>query len=99
MLEAKLFGRGTNFRDLPELISIWILPKDPFGCNQMIYTVKNVVVENNNLLYNDGVTKLFLYTEGRYGGSKKLKAMLKYMTSTRNRQILKLEQYFFKETD
>lgn len=94
-----MFGRGTNFRDLPELISIWILPKDPFGCNQMIYTVKNVVVENNNLLYNDGVTKLFLYTEGRYGGSKKLKAMLKYMTSTRNRQILKLEQYFFKETD
>lgn len=82
MLDVKLLDRGTNFRDLPELISIWILPKDPFGCNQMIYTVKNVVVENNDLLYNDGVTKLFLYTEGKYGGSEKLKALLKYMTST-----------------
>lgn len=82
MLDAKLLDRGTNFRDLPELISIWILPKDPFGCNRMIYTVKNVVVENNDLLYNDGVTKLFLYTEGKYGGSEELQALLKYMTST-----------------
>lgn len=60
----------------------------------MIYTVKNVVVENNDLLYNDGVTKLFLYTEGKYGGSEKLKVLLKYMTSTRNRHIFKLGQYF-----
>ncbi len=82
MLDVKLLDRGTAFRDLPELISIWILPKDPFGCNQMVYTVKNVVVENNDLLYNDGVTKLFLYTEGKYGGSEELRALLKYMTST-----------------
>lgn len=82
MLDVKLLDRGTAFRNLPELISIWILPRDPFGCNQMVYTVKNVVVENNDLLYNDGVTKLFLYTEGKYGGSEKLRALLKYMAST-----------------
>lgn len=82
MLDVKLLDSGASFRDLPELISIWILPNDPFGGNQMVYTVKNVVVENNDLLYNDGVTKFFLYTEGKYGGSEKLRALLKYMTST-----------------
>ncbi len=68
--------------ELPEFISIWILPYDPFGENRMIYTVKNVVVENNQLVYNDGVMKFFLYTEGKYGGSDNLKSLLRYMSAT-----------------
>lgn len=82
VLDVKLLESGQRFYELPEMVSIWILPKDPFGDNRMIYTVKNVVEENNELLYNDGVKKLFLYINGEYGGSKELKALLKYMSST-----------------
>ena len=34
-------------RKLPDIFMIWILPYDPFGDGRMIYTVKNMVVENN----------------------------------------------------
>ena len=44
--------------------------------------LKNVVVENNQLVYNDGVTNLFLYTEGKLGGSPELEHLLKHMTHT-----------------
>ena len=80
--DAKLLGSGMETDELPEFISIWILPYDPFGENRMIYTVKNVVVENNQLVYNDGVMKFFLYTEGEYGGSDSLKSLLRYMSGT-----------------
>lgn len=48
----------------------------------MLYTVKNVVTENNHLLYNDGVIKLLLYTKGTKGGSKELKDLLTFMECT-----------------
>ena len=48
----------------------------------MLYTVKNMVVENNHLVYNDGVTKIFLYTKGTKGGSKELKELLTFMENT-----------------
>ena len=44
--------------------------------------MKNVVTENEKLVYNDGVSKIFLYTKGTKGGSKELKALLTYMEST-----------------
>lgn len=61
---------------------IWILPYDPFGENRMLYTVKNMVVENNELIYNDGVIKFFLYTKGKIGGSEQLKSLLTYFEET-----------------
>ena len=45
----------------------------------MVYTVKNIVTENNQLVYNDGVTKIFLYTKGTKGGSKELKELLTFL--------------------
>ena len=45
----------------------------------MLYTVKNKVEENNQIVYNDGVTKIYLYTKGEIGGSKKLKELLTFL--------------------
>lgn len=80
--DANQLMTGAEFESLPEFIIIWILPYDPFGDDRMIYTVKNMVVENNELVYNDGVLKLFLYTKGKIGGSEELKALLKYFEET-----------------
>ena len=80
--DAKELPTGSKFKSLPQLIMIWILPYDPFGDDRMLYTVKNVVVENNELVYNDGVLKLFLYTRGKRGGSENLKSLLTYFEET-----------------
>lgn len=83
LIDAKLLPRGVDFEQMPDIITIWILPYDPFGDNRMLYTVKNVVTENEKLIYNDGVSKIFLYTKGTKGGSKELKDLLTYMENTR----------------
>ena len=49
------------------------------GIRMDVYTVKNIVTENNQLVYNDGVTKIFLYTKGTKGGSKELKELLTFL--------------------
>ena len=50
--------------------------------DRMIYTVKSIVVEKQNIVYNDGITKIFLYTKGTKGGSQELKELLTYMENT-----------------
>jgi len=88
LTDIKLLNSREDFGELPELISIWILPYDPFGDNRMLYTVKNIVTENPDLKYNDGVTNLFLYTEGTIGGSKSLSDLLNHITHTTEENAL-----------
>ena len=88
MIDSKLLPSGEPYKNLPDMYSIWLLPYDPFGDNRMIYTVKNTVAENNQIVYNDGVTKIFLYTRGTVGGSKELKQLLDFMEhSTRENAV------------
>ncbi len=82
LIDSKLLPRNSRYQTLPDLITIWILPYDPFGDDRMIYTIKNMVVENHELVYNDGITKIILYTKGTKGGSKELKDFLTYMENT-----------------
>ena len=82
LMDVKLLETSVDYDRLPELWSIWILPYDPFGGNRMIYTVKNVVEEMPRIEYNDGMRKIFLYTDGEIGGSMELKNMLRYIRRT-----------------
>ena len=82
MIDSKLLPTGEPYKKLPDMFSIWILSTDPFKDNRMVYTVKNVVAENNQIVYNDGVTKIFLYTKGTVGGSKELKELLTFMENS-----------------
>lgn len=82
MIDSKLLPIGELYKNLPDMFSIWILPYDPFGDNRMVYTVKSIVTENNQIVYNDGVTKIFLYTKGKIGGSQELKNLLRFMENS-----------------
>lgn len=82
LLDAKLLPSRKTFSELPDVFTIWILPYDPFGDDRMIYTVKNMVVENNTLIYNDGITKIFLFINGTKGGTQDLKNMLHFFAET-----------------
>ena len=48
----------------------------------MLYTIKNFVAEDTQIVYNDGAVKLFLYTGGEIGGNDKLKDMLRYFSES-----------------
>ena len=48
----------------------------------MLYTVKNVVEEFPELIYNDGVKRLFLYVGGELGGTEELKGLLQYISDS-----------------
>ena len=82
LTDVKLLKAGENYKKLPNYISIWILPYDPFGQNRMLYTVKNLVAEDTQIVYNDGALKLFLYTDGEIGGNERLKDMLRYFAES-----------------
>ena len=87
LTDVKLLKAGEPYEELPEYISIWILPYDPFGKNQMIYTVKNCVEECPDVVYNDGVKRLFLYVGGELGGTEKLKDLLNYFSSSKKGNV------------
>ena len=44
--------------------------------------MKDSVVENPNIVYNDGVTKVYLYTKGTKGGNDNLRALLNFMENS-----------------
>lgn len=79
LTDVKLLSTGVDYDSLPDLFTIWILPYDPFGKNHMIYFVKNMVEGFDDLYYNDGIRKIFLYTDGKIGGSRELKRLLTYI--------------------
>lgn len=82
LTDSKFLKTGEEYEALPDYFSIWILPYDPFGDNRMIYTIKNMVVENPELEYNEGVTRVILYTNGAIGGWKELEALLQYFVES-----------------
>ena len=82
LTDVKHLGTSKKYKELPDFFFVWILPYDPFGDNRMIYTVKNMVVENQSLVYNDGVTRVFLYTEGEVGGTEEIQNLLNYMQNS-----------------
>lgn len=82
LTDVKLLSVGDKYEELPEYISIWILPYDPFGQNRMLYTVQNFVAEDTQIVYNDGVKKLFLYVGGEVGGNEELKNLLHYFSES-----------------
>lgn len=82
LTDAKLLPTKASYTHLPDVYSIWILPYDPFGADRMIYTVKNSVVENRDIMYNDGITKIFLYINGKFGGTEELRSLLRFLANT-----------------
>ena len=77
--DVKLLDSGADFEQLPDYVSIWILPDDPFDGERMIYTVKNMVTEDTDIVYNDGIKRLFLNAKGSVGGNDELRALLNYI--------------------
>lgn len=82
LLDIKSLRGGRPYKELPNTVIIWITTFDPFDRNRMQYTIKNGCVEDNEVRYNDGAVKIFLYTKGTEGNPNiELKNLLHYMES------------------
>ena len=78
LIDTQLLATNVDYEKLPNVVIIVILPYDPFGKNRMVYTIQNQCIEDPTLSYNDGATKIFLYTKGTEGNpSQELQDMLK----------------------
>ena len=83
LIDTKILSSGVNYDSLRNVVIIMILPYDPFDKKRMIYTIRNQCVEDASVSYDDGATKIFLYTKGTEGNpSQALKDMLQYIEST-----------------
>ena len=88
-LDKKAMERGDNdFSHVPDLYIINITNYDPFGCNQMVYSIKNTCEEVPELVYNDGVKIYYFNSIGTKGGSQELKIFLKYLVESKNENIV-----------
>lgn len=80
LLDTQLLASGQSYERLPRVVIIVILPYDPFDANRMVYTVENRCIEDSSIPYDDGITKIYLYTKGTEGNpSHELQDMLKYI--------------------
>ena len=67
-----------DFRKLPNLYIITILPYDPFGEDYMMYQFYNQCEEVPGLAYGDGLRYIYFNTKGKKGGSPSIQEMLQY---------------------
>lgn len=83
LIDTQVLSSGVNYESLQNVVIIVILPYDPFYQNRMVYTIKNQCIEDSRVPYDDGATKIFLYTKGTEGNpSHALKDMLRYIEKT-----------------
>lgn len=83
MIDAQVLSTGVNYEKLPNVVTIFILPYDPFRKNRMVYTFRNQCMEDADVNYEDGALNIILYTRGSEGTpSQELKDMLHYMEKT-----------------
>ena len=88
LIDTQLLDAGVGYENLPNVIIIIILPYDPFDKNRMVYTIQNQCIEDPSMSYEDGATKIFLYTRGTEGKpSQELRDMLKYIEKTTNENV------------
>ena len=58
------------------------LPYDPFGEGRVIYTIKNIIAENPDIVYNDGMTTMILNAKGKGSGNEELEKLLDFFVDT-----------------
>ncbi len=88
LIDTQLLSTGIKYDKLQNVVIIFILQSATFDKNRMVYTIRNQCVEDSSVSYDDGSTKIFLYTKGIEGNpSQELKDMLQYMENTTNENV------------
>ena len=87
-IDVNSLAAGADYSSLKKVIVVMIMPFDPFGYDQMVYTIQNTCLEVPELPYDDGAKTMFLYTRGTQGNpSTRLKELLHYMEETKAENV------------
>ena len=79
-IDAGNLAAGEDYSVLRNVVVIFITTYDPFGLKRMVYTIKNMCVEEPGLPYEDGARTIFLYTKGTEGAPPvALRQLARYM--------------------
>lgn len=82
-IDARSLKAGQDYNCLKNVITIMIVPFDPFGLDRMVYTIQSKCLEEPDMPYDDGAKSIFLYTKGKKGNPpEELKQLLQYMEHT-----------------
>ena len=88
-IDSRYIRNGErNFGNLPNLFVLTITEYDPFGKDQMIYTVSNSCREEPGMKYDDGLIFYYFNTKGKKGGTPEIQAMLKYMMESTEKNVV-----------
>lgn len=88
-IDSRYIRNGErDFGNLPNLFVLTITEYDPFGKDQMIYTVSNSCREEPGLKYDDGLVFYYFNTRGKKGGTPEIRAMLKYMIESTEKNVV-----------
>ena len=80
IIDRTVLPSGALYRDLPDVYVIVITNFDPFDRDRIIYTGKTVILEEQDLEYNDGIKTIYLNTTGSVGNVRQeVRELLRYM--------------------
>ncbi len=84
IIDSRSLKSGEDFGKLKRVYVIFICNYDPFGYDRVKYTIRNMCVEEPEMLYDDGAQTTVLYTKGTKGDdiSEELRQFLSYMENT-----------------
>ena len=81
-MDGELLAKGKSYRYLKNTIIIFICTFDPFGRGLAKYTFNAICNEDHSLVLDDGVTRVFINTEGdRHRISKELASLIGYIST------------------
>lgn len=87
-IDSRLMKSGEReFSRLPNLYVLTITNFDIFGKDYMMYRIQNCCEEIPELEYDDGLQFLYFYTGGTKGGNEEIKAMLRYLQDSTEKNI------------
>ena len=84
LIDVHLLESGSKYDSLPEMVLVFILSYDPFGAGAMRYEARSTLVTHPEIGYNDGVRRIYLYTDGKVTedadeGELRLQELLRYI--------------------
>ena len=84
IIDSRSLKSGEDFGKLKRVYVIFICNYDPFGCDRVKYTIRNMCVEEPEMPYDDGAQTTVLYTKGTKDDdiSEELRQFLNYMENT-----------------
>ena len=64
LIDVQQLSSGQISYDLPDIVTIMILPYDPFDRGAMFYEARTRLITHTDVNYDDGIRRLYLYTDG-----------------------------------